>query len=168
MSKFNVEDLTVAQLREIAELWDSGLLGDRDAGRGKPVRVSPLEEMEDKVLEHEDWGSVPRLSQSSPFERFLGVEVVVRSHLSGVWWGKVEAVHGEGLTLAKGARQAHSWTQAGACAGLRNTGPGKEGRYTPPSESAVVIPASSQIIDVGAASKMASEAWRTVPQWTGR
>jgi hypothetical protein len=103
----------------------------------------------------------------SPYEGMLGQNVVVRSHMAGVYWGKVVATHRDGVTLGPGWRQAHYWTGAGACAGLSIGGPATEGRYTPPHPGILPLFGPAQVVTVMPTTPEADKAWSTVPDWTG-
>jgi hypothetical protein len=103
----------------------------------------------------------------SPYAGMIGKNVVVRSHMAGVYWGRVVEAHRDGVTLGPGWRQAHYWTEAGACAGLSVTGPGKEGRYTPSHPDILPLFGHAQVVTVMPCTAEADAAWTSVPVWTG-
>lgn len=98
--------------------------------------------------------------------RLVGRAVVVRSHLSGVWWGRLEAVgepQGSDVPiLLSGARRAWYWTGAGSVSGLARRGP-SGGKIAGPVT--VQIPAHVEICE---STPEADAAWAALPEWTGR
>lgn len=126
----NIDNITIAQAREIAALFSS--------------------------------------AAPHPLQAFVGLSVVVRAHMAGVWWGRVRSVTSEGaVTLEPGARRAWSWEGAGSVTGLRNTGP-TGGRITTPEPGVLVLTPEAQILEVGACTPEADAAWASQPHWTGR
>lgn len=61
------------------------------------------------------------------FDRLIGKQVLVRSHMAGVWFGTLEACEGNpenfSVTLAQAAK-VWSWEGAAATSGLALRGPG--------------------------------------------
>lgn len=94
--------------------------------------------------------------------RFVGKHVVVRSHMSGVWFGMLDAVDARSAILLSEARRAWSWEGAGSCSGLATHGP-TGGKITAPA--VVVIPESVEIITC---SDDAVAQWKSIPVWSGR
>ena len=90
----------------------------------------------------------------------LGQRVVVRSHMSGVWWGRLSGVAG-GVLVLTDARRAWSWTGALSCSGLALRGP-TGGRIEAPVPS-TTIPEHVEIL--GPCTSEADAAWSAVAPW---
>lgn len=107
-------------------------------------------------------------AEANPWESLVGRNVVVRANKAGVYWGRIVRTCPGGVVLAPGSRQAWYWTQAGACDGLSVSGPGMEGKYTPPHPHERVLEAGAQIVCVIPTTEAADKAWAEVPEWTER
>ena len=103
-------------------------------------------------------------SGGEPLAAVAGKDCIIRSHMSGVWAGRVEGVCGDSVTLAPGARRAWQWSGAGSCSGLATTGP-TGGKWPAPQHGHTVVLGVVEAIE---ATQAAMDAIAAMPIWSGR
>lgn len=92
-------------------------------------------------------------------EELIGKIVVIRSNMSGVWFGVLTAAEGESRLL-KDARRAWSWEGAASCSGLATTGP-EGGRICEPVEIALI----GDVCETLLATDEAVKRWYAIEAW---
>ena len=95
---------------------------------------------------------------------FVGKMVIVRSHMSGVWYGLLvesPVPDGEGSVrcFLGRARRVHYWEGAGSCSGLAEHGP-KSGRIAVPVTAMI-----SGICEILGCEDAAVKQFDSLPEW---
>lgn len=105
-------------------------------------------------------------AKANPLAEYVGKTVVVRDHRAGVYFGVVESVAKDSVTLEPGSRQAYYWQQGGTCAGLAHHGPsGDASKITPPAVGRITL---LDLVAIHECSLNAIEQWQSMPEWSGQ